>query len=59
MIPRFAEQTLRAKLATSPAVVLLGPRQVGKTTTARGLAQNSRVPQFEVKNRCFLTEELE
>lgn len=40
MIPRFAEQTLRAKLVASPAVVLLGPRQVGKTTTARGLARN-------------------
>ena len=38
MIPRFAEQILGARLATSPAVVLLGPRQVGKTTLARALA---------------------
>ena len=40
MIPRQAEQLLREKLATTPAVVLLGPRQVGKTTLARSLAGN-------------------
>lgn len=40
MIPRKAETILREKLAATPAVVLLGPRQVGKTTLARSLAGN-------------------
>lgn len=40
MIPRKAETILREKLAVTPAVVLLGPRQVGKTTLARSLAGN-------------------
>ena len=40
MIPRQAEPLLREKLATTPAVVLRGPRQVGKTTLARSLAGN-------------------
>jgi uncharacterized protein len=36
MIPRSIETTLRERLSTVvPAVVLLGPRQVGKTTLAR------------------------
>lgn len=39
MIPRNIETTLRTRLATVvPAVVLLGPRQVGKTTLARKVA---------------------
>lgn len=40
MIPRKAETVLREKLAVTPAVVLLGPRQVGKTTLARSVAAN-------------------
>jgi len=39
IITRLMLQTLRSRLAESPAVVLLGPRQVGKTTLARILAQ--------------------
>jgi len=39
IIPRLMLQTLRSRLAESPAVVLLGPRQVGKTTLARILTQ--------------------
>ena len=35
---RLATALLRARLARVPAVVLLGPRQSGKTTLARGLA---------------------
>jgi predicted AAA+ superfamily ATPase len=40
MISRQAEITVRQKLADIPAVVLLGPRQVGKTTLARQVAAN-------------------
>jgi len=39
MIPRQSLQTLRQRLLEAPAVVLLGPRQVGKTTLALALAQ--------------------
>lgn len=38
MITRHAEEIVRQKLALMPAVVLLGPRQVGKTTLARQIA---------------------
>jgi len=37
-IPRQTEQRLNALLASFPAVALLGPRQVGKTTLARAVA---------------------
>jgi len=38
-IPRHIESTLRQRLTTGvPAAVLLGPRQVGKTTLARQMA---------------------
>lgn len=37
-IPRTIESLVRQRLATMPAVVLLGPRQVGKTTLARKMA---------------------
>jgi predicted AAA+ superfamily ATPase len=40
MISRNALLTLRERLNESPAVVLLGPRQVGKTTLALELAQS-------------------
>lgn len=38
MIKRQAETVVRQKLQQNPAVVLLGPRQVGKTTLARQIA---------------------
>ncbi|APW45231.1 ATP-binding protein [Rhodoferax antarcticus] len=38
IIPRAIEFAIREKLANMPAVVLLGPRQVGKTTLARAIA---------------------
>jgi predicted AAA+ superfamily ATPase len=37
MIRRHAEQEVRRRLAAAPAVVLVGPRQCGKTTLARSL----------------------
>ena len=38
MLKRIALDSLKERLAFQPAVVLLGPRQVGKTTLARTLA---------------------
>jgi predicted AAA+ superfamily ATPase len=38
MIDRLAEHTLHQRLRRQPAVVLIGPRQVGKTTLARQVA---------------------
>jgi len=39
MLPRRLEPVLLQRLAESPAVVLLGPRQVGKTTLALAVAE--------------------
>jgi predicted AAA+ superfamily ATPase len=41
---------LRAGLKTSPAVALLGPRQCGKTTLARQLADTSKSTYFDLEN---------
>ncbi len=38
MIPRRIEQRIRDRLRFIPGVVLLGPRQIGKTTLARQIA---------------------
>ncbi len=40
VIERFKAQELRRRVSTSAATVLLGPRQVGKTTLARELADS-------------------
>ena len=37
MFTRIAQQSLSAQLTWSPAVAILGPRQIGKTTLARSL----------------------
>lgn len=39
MIGRHLESTIQARLAETPAVALLGARQVGKSTLARSIAQ--------------------
>ncbi len=41
MIPRFCDGPTRAALRWSPAVALLGARQVGKTTLARAIARET------------------
>jgi predicted AAA+ superfamily ATPase len=38
MLPRLLSTKIHQRLAIHPAVVILGPRQVGKTTLARALA---------------------
>lgn len=38
MFPRFSAPRIDRALARSPAVAILGPRQVGKTTLARDAA---------------------
>ena len=39
LLPRDIAPIVRQRLAEAPAVVLLGPRQVGKTTLARQIAE--------------------
>jgi predicted AAA+ superfamily ATPase len=39
MIPRRLDRLVRERLDHMPGVVLLGPRQIGKTTLARGIAE--------------------
>jgi predicted AAA+ superfamily ATPase len=42
MVPRKAEGEVAELLRQFPAVAILGPRQVGKTTLARALTQNAK-----------------
>ena len=42
MIPRRIERTVREALDRQAAVALVGPRQVGKTTIARSIADDVR-----------------
>src|SRR6267378_3531625 len=51
MIPRPALlKTLRDGLKANPVVALLGPRQCGKTTLARGLAESVTTSYFDLEN---------
>jgi predicted AAA+ superfamily ATPase len=51
MIPRpDLMRRVRSRLKESPAVVLLGPRQCGKTTIARQLAVQSRSTYFDLES---------
>src|SRR5260370_12438352 len=51
MIPRPALlKTLRGGLKANPVVALLGPRQCGKTTLARGLAESVTTSYFDLEN---------
>jgi predicted AAA+ superfamily ATPase len=46
MLQRFLQSEILNQLRRSPAVVLLGPRQVGKTTLARHIAAESGRPSL-------------
>lgn len=46
MLQRLVQQTILNQLDRSPAVALLGPRQVGKTTLARHIAAEKDRPSL-------------
>lgn len=50
MIARRLEPAIHAALRESPAVVLLGPRQVGKTTLALAVARSRRVLYLDLES---------
>lgn len=49
MISRQLESTLRSRITQSPVVALLGSRQVGKTTLAKGLALDKPVHYLDLE----------
>ena len=51
MIPRQKSQLVSARLEQFPAVALLGPRQVGKTTLAELIAEGRRSVYLDLENR--------
>ena len=50
MIPRKALANLQIALEESPAVALLGPRQVGKTTLALALAETRAIEYLDLES---------
>jgi uncharacterized protein len=54
MIQRRLETKVKQALAENPAVALLGPRQVGKTTLALGLAESVPSVYLDLENRLDL-----
>lgn len=50
MIARGIQPVLRDRLRQFPAVALLGPRQVGKTTLARLIAQSAKSTYLDLEN---------
>jgi uncharacterized protein len=61
MIPRLIAPTVAARLSPLPAVALLGPRQVGKTTLARSImADRTPLPLYldleQPEDRARLTD---
>ena len=49
MIDRHITPTLNRLLDTNPAVVLIGPRQVGKTTLARAIAHERNAVYLDLE----------
>lgn len=56
MIPRRLLPVLRERLQERPAVVLLGPRQVGKTTLALALAKKSKSLYLDLESEADLAK---
>lgn len=50
IIPRWIEQELEKHLENSPAVALLGPRQVGKTTLAKKITENTNALYLDLES---------
>lgn len=50
-LPRFKEEKLRNALSRSPAVAILGPRQTGKSTTAKMLLKNIPSIYLDLQDR--------
>ena len=49
LLPRTAAKRVREDLAYSPVVGILGPRQVGKTTLARAIADERPATWFDLQ----------
>ena len=59
MIPRYAQQAVHRALARQAAVALIGPRQVGKTTLAHAIAEQSGAVYLDLEasaDRARLTD---
>jgi predicted AAA+ superfamily ATPase len=54
MIHRLIENKIREALQRSPSVALMGPRQVGKTTIAIGIAESTPSIYLDLENRLDL-----
>lgn len=50
-VPRIVEKELHRALARSPAVAILGPRQCGKSTTAKTLLKNISAVYLDLQDR--------
>jgi uncharacterized protein len=56
MIPRRLQNTIEQALARSPAVALLGPRQVGKTTLALDVAKSRAAVYLDLESETDLAK---
>lgn len=56
MIERRLQAEIQNRLQNSPAVALLGPRQVGKTTLAFALGEGQRAVYLDLENRTDLAK---
>lgn len=56
MIPRALHARIRSRLDQFPAVMLLGPRQVGKTTLARRVAADPDATYLDLEDPADLAK---